>query len=210
MEFNHKAAILWLLKYHFKNEPINITRTYSSDILYPYKKQIKQNQNKSILLNIKQCLSLNDIQKTAILECADSNKLMKILAEKYEKIIKNTPLHIQEKILELSLTDIDFIQKCNYYKNLINFVKKKYNTDDIKSLISKTIMLYKNDDLTFYNNLLEYGQNEIEESYIPKKITANKKLKKLLDKCGYKITNKIGKRYYELDSNVKKYHEYIQ
>ena len=68
------------------------------------------------------------------------------------------------------------------------------------------------DDLYFYSSLLEVIIDEVPIYY---KDIKNKKLKNILDKCGFKWENVENStvacsRGYSLDENIKKFYDYIK
>ena len=214
LEYNHKAAMLWLLKYHFMKEPRVIDNTFQGNVLHKYSKEIRENKQTLLKNNIHQFLELNDIEKTALLMDSDSDKTLQALAEIDEEI-KECSSNIKTRILECALKDRSFITKAKRFKVAFNYTKKIWDDSDVKNLVSKSVINGKNDDLHFYNILLNYGQKEIFDEYLPKNINANKQLKSILDKCGYKITSKdnvsiIGYRAYSVNPEIKKYYGYIK
>lgn len=217
LEFNHKAGFLWLLQYHFFHEPREIDESFSGDVLNKYKKAIKENKNDLLKTSIEQFLEINNIEKTALLMDYDSDKILRALAEIDEKIIQNSQCSKEQKrdILLLVIKDSNFIQKCKYYKVAFNYTKKIYDITDVKYLISNAVINGNNADLDFYNNLLAYGQNEIFDSYSIKSMKKNKKLKNLLQKCGYSYQTKntfntVAERVFTIDINIKKYYHLIK
>ena len=214
LEFNHKAAIKWLLKYHFYKEPRIIENNFETNVLYPYQKMIKQNNKQLIINKVDQFLSLNDIEKTSILLDADAEKTMQILAQ-IDDNIKDCPSEIKSEIIHICLDDKDFIQKCKYFKIASEYSKKLIDTSDIKYMISQSIIKNNSDYLQFFNNLISLGQVDIFDDYKFKTIKNDKKLKYILDKCGYKNSNvfgilNIGDRSFCIDPRVKKYFNYIK
>jgi hypothetical protein len=214
LEFNHKEAMDWLLKYHFRYEARKVENVAGTgDVLMKYHKILKHNNELLVQSKIDQFLLLNDIEKTDILMSHDSDKTMRALAQ-IDSSIKECPPQVKVKILECCLVDTSFIKKCELYRITFNYTKKIWEDSDIKNLISKSI-IEKSDNLHFYNTLLAYGQIEIFEEYLPKNINRNKKLKFLLDKCGYgnqkmSDTSSIGSRIYTIDPKVKTYYGWIK
>jgi len=214
LEFNHKEAMNWLLKYHFMKEPRVIDKTFSSNILSKYQKQIREDKQNLLMNNIEQFMMLNDMEKTSLLMDADADKTLRILAEIDDEIRDCSPT-VKSKILDCSLHDRSFIQKCKYYKVVFNYTKKIWDETDVKNLVSRSVITSNNDDLHFYNVLLAYGQKEIFDEYLPKHINQNKHLKYILDKCGYKVTKQnapgvVGHRGYCVDQNIKELYGYIK
>lgn len=215
LEFNHKAAMMWMLKYHFLKEPRIIEDTYSSNSLAKYQKLIKENKDELLHSNVEQFLSLNSIDRTSLLLDADANKTMRVLAEIDDEIEYDVDPAVKEKILECALKDRSFITKCKYYKVVFNYGKKIWDDSDVKSLVSKAVMNHKGDDLHFYNVLLSYGQKEVFDEYYIKSINNDKQLKYILEKCGYRITRNtdiqiVGQRFFTVDPNVKQYYGFIR
>lgn len=214
IEFNHKDAMFWLMKYHFLKEPRIINDTFSGNVLHKYSKQIRDDKHNILINNVEQFLTLNEIEKTALLMDSDADKTLRVLAEIDDEIKDCQPI-VKSKILECSLEDRGFIQKCKYYKVAFNYTKKIWDDTDVKNLVSKSVIKGHNDDLHFYNVLLSYGQKEIFDDYLPKNINKDKHLKYILDKCGYRVTKQnepgiIGHRGYVVDSKVKEYYGYIK
>lgn len=212
LEFNHKAAMEWLFSYHFLHEPKIINKTGPHNILMKYQKQIKNDKEILINNNINQYLMLNDIEKTDLLLGKDSDKFLKAIALIDSKL-ENVQSEIKKEILELTISDPSFIEKCKYYKITKNYLTKEYNDNDIKNLISTSIINNNNEDLYFYNILLTI-KHEFLDYYNLGSINKDKKFKYIIDKCGYKYITAsgsiIGSRYYQFDKNVKKYFQYIR
>jgi hypothetical protein len=214
LEFNHKEAMFWLLKYHFIKEPRLIDKKGYSNILSKYLNQIRDNKHTLLNNNIDQFLMLNSMEKTALIMDSDADKTLRTLAE-IDDEIKDCPSIIKTKILECALNDRGFIQKCKYYRVTFNFTKKIWDDSDVKNLVSKSVINSKTDDLHFYNSLLSYGQKEIFAEYLPKHINSNKHLKYILDKCGYRIqkqsdSSNIGHRGYIVDANIAELYGFIK
>lgn len=214
LEFNHREAMMWLLKYHFRKETHIIETTFEANMLTKYSKKVKEDKENLILSNVEQFLNLNDMEKTALLMDSAADKTMRVLAE-IDDAIKECSPEIKTKILELTLKDRQFIDKAKHYRVVFNYTKKIYDDTDIRNMVSKCVMTGNNDDLHFYNSLLSYGQIEIHDEYLPRQINKNKTLKYLLDKSGYKITRQdsptvVGHRGYCIDPMVKEYYGYIK
>lgn len=216
LEFNHKDAMLWLMKYHFMHEPRLVIETFAGDVLHKYAKANRDNDKDLLVNNINQFLTLNNIEKTALLMDADVDKTMRALAE-IDDHIKECPQQVKTKILDCALNDSNFISKSKYFRVAFNYTKKIWDDTDVKNLVSQAVIKGKNDDLHFYNVLLAYGQKEIHDDYDIKVINKNTHLRYILDKCGYKsekITGGdhsiIGTRSYKIDKNIKNYYGYIK
>lgn len=215
LEFNHKEAMTWLMKYHFMKDPRNIETKFEGNILHKYQQQIRDDKQNILINNVDQFLQLNDIEKTSLLMDSDADKTMRILAEIDDELKDTTPPDIKSKVLELALKDRSFVQKCKYYKVTFNYTKMIWDDTDVKNLVSHSVIKGNNNDLHFFNVLLAYGQKEIFEEYLPKHINQNKHLKYILDKCGYKITKQnepgvVGHRGYIIDPGVREYYGFIK
>jgi len=214
LEFNHKEATFWLMKYHFMKAPRVIEKTFSGNILSRFQKIIREDANTVLKNNVEQFLTLNAIDKTALLEDTDADKTLQTLALIDDNIKECNP-QIKTQILEAALKDKQFITKCKYFKVAFNYTKKIWDASDVKHLVSKAVIGNYNDDLHFYNVLLNYGQNEIFDEYLPKTINLNKHLKSILDKCGYRITRQndpthAGHRGYVVNPKVKELYGFIR
>lgn len=215
LEFNHKEGMLWLMKYHFSQEPRNIDTTFTGNILHKYQKAIRDDKQNILLNNVDQFLHLNNIEKTALLMDADADKTMRALAEIDDEIKENVSSEVKSLILEAALQDRGFVKKCKYFKVTFNYTKKIWDDTDVKNLVSQSVIKGNNDDLHFYNVLLAYGQKEIFDEYLPKTVNKEKTLKYLLDKCGYGTTKQntpgvVGHRGYVVNPKVKELYGYIR
>jgi hypothetical protein len=70
------------------------------------------------------------------------------------------------------------------------------------------------DDLLFYTYMLEVINKEIIDEINPTYVKSNKKIKYVLDKCGYKQETgetraNPGSRNYVIEKNVKDFYSYI-
>jgi len=212
LEFNHKEGMLWLLKYHFLHEPRVVDQKFSGNILYRYQKEIRDDKQSVLQMNVKQFLSLSNLEKTEVLMDSTAGKTMKVLAELDSSLDTQCPEIARQQILEIALKDRQFFKKCVYYKAAFNFTKQIWDASDVKVLVSKSVQNQETDDLHFWNTLLNYGQNEIFDEYLPKFVNDKKQLKYILDKCGYRVTGKkvIGQRAYSVDENVKRLYGYVK
>lgn len=214
LEFNHKEAVFWLLKYHFMKEPRVVTTTFTGNVLERYSRIVRAGKHDVMMSNVEQFLALSDIEKTSILMDSNSDKVLRALAELDEEI-KDCEPEVKAKILECALRDSSFIAKTKYYRCAFNFTKKIWDDSDVKYLVSNAVIAAKNEDLHFYNVLLSYGQKELFDEYLPRVVSQNKQLRYILDKCGYRLTKSsepksVGSRCIAVDPNVKAYYGYIR
>lgn len=211
LEFDHKAAINWLLQYHFLNAPQKVNQTFSGNVLFKYQKQIKTDRKSLLESNVDQFLRLNDMEKSSLLMDADADKTLCALA-KIDNRVKTTDPEIKTAVLQCALDDSEFIEKCRYFRIMKKYTDGDIDETDIRHMISKAVMRSENDDLHFYNVLLAYGAIPIAEEYRPKDVNKNKHLRFLLKKAGYKMAklNAVGNRGYAIDPNVRKFYEYVE
>ena len=214
LEFNHKEAVFWLLKYHFMKEPRVVTTAFTGNVLERYSRIVRAGKHDVMMSNVEQFLALSDIEKTSILMDSNSDKVLRALAELDEEI-KDCEPEVKAKILECALRDSSFIAKTKYYRCAFNFTKKIWDDSDVKYLVSNAVIAAKNEDLHFYNVLLSYGQKELFDEYLPRVVSQNKQLRYILDKCGYRLTKSsepksVGSRCIAVDPNVKAYYGYIR
>jgi len=213
LEFDHKRALLWLLKYHFANDPRTITDTFSGNILLRYQKIIKTNKKTLLISQIDQFLALNNIEKTAVLMDADADKTLKTLAL-IDENVKDCDADIKAKILTKTLKDPSFLTKCRYFKAAFMYTKNLWDITDLEHRLSQAIINGNSDDLQFYNSLVSYGQQEIYDEYGLNVIHKNPHLKSLLIKCGYKNDGRqihsVGYRGFRIDTDVKELYGWIK
>ena len=207
LEYNHREAFLWLLKYHFKDKVQVVENTFSQNILFKYQKDTKLNSDNLVRNCIEQFLELNDIEYSEI----DVNDF-KI----YEKLIESSKdLDCDDKtkveILKLNVADKAFIKKCRMFKYFHDYSAGILTKDFIQNKISNLIM--KNTDsclMEFLVKLVQINPSNFSFEYIGK---LDSKLKCLLTKCGYKVYNDeistLGIRKFECNREVKKYFNYI-
>jgi len=183
LEFNHKKAMEWMLKYHFFSEPREIDYKFKGNILTKYLREFKKNKNTQQEQNIKDFLALNDTEKMNIAMGVDdkADDFMKALVDIYSNIKRDTPYIIKEKILNLCSKDKKFTTKCKNYKILIDYTSSFIDDKHIKELISE--FMVKNKDITFLTRLLKYGQKMIKPYY---KGNPDDNLLFLLKEAGFK------------------------
>ena len=212
LEFNHKEAFFWLCKYHFFSKPKTINISYESNILARYQKLIKEEKEESLKNSIEEYLKLNELEKSDIILGINQNKMLKTICD-IDEVLSDCDKKIKQKIIEICCTDNQFLQKCRYFKTVYLYSKNILSLDDIKYKISESVMKNK-DDLYFYNLILDNIKEEVKYVYDSGHINKNKKLKHILDMCGYKFENDIsyttvGNRNYVVDENVRNYNGYI-
>jgi hypothetical protein len=183
LEFNHKKAMMWMMKYHFFHEPRIVTHKFEGNILIKYNKEIKDNAHAEQDNVIKDFLALNNYEKMDILMSNEKStaSTIKTLIELEENIRHDVNYTIKTEILKISLKDSRFIEKCQNYKLLKDYTAKFVDNAYIKSKISANIIQHM--DVKFYNALMRYGQHPIQLFYIG---TPDKLLMYILTECGFK------------------------
>lgn len=233
LEYNHKNAFFWMLRYHFFSEPMQITHDFGVNILTPYIKQNKANQRLLEEQNLDQFLMLNDLDKQDLDDIGDKN-CQKAL-ERIQKVDDNikssldieglTP-EVRKNLIKLGLKDARFIDKCRKYYYLKGFANGFIEDEDIKNKISESIM-YKNDhsNISVYlSGLLKYAQKHayngshndlvqkrflLRDSYSQDQLDDS--LHKLILEAGYKNTQSgVGTRNLEPDPQVIEYYNFIK
>ena len=228
LEFNHKKAMEWMLKYHFFGEPRIVDHRFQGNILARYSREFKENEHTKQEQNIKDFLVLNDVEKMNIAMGVDdtADNFMRALVDTYSNIKKDTPHHVKERILGICVKDKQFIAKCKNYKVLIDYTSSFISDRDIKELISEAMV--KNTDIKFLTRLLRYGQNFIKQYY---QGTPEENLLYLLKEAGFKrltredlITKDIGlmaesekheflekaQKVWRVESDVKELYGYVK
>lgn len=211
LEYNHKEAFMFMSKYHFFKDAIILDNVWNSDVLARYKKELKDEKEESTKNAIEQFFLLSDIDKSNIILDKDADKLLKniILLEEYIIADKET----KSKILNICARDNTFIQKCKYYNVLKQYTEKNYNSVDIKRLISTSIMRNAQEDIQFYNSVLEFGQTQLQNEYVLN--TVNKKTRFILDSVGYNLESKdnynnVGLRTLKIHDNILTFYKFIK
>lgn len=216
LEFNHKSAIMWMLKWHFMHEPRIVNQKFSGNVLFKYQKKIKSDRKALLKSNIGQYLRLNDIERETLMFDPDTDRIICVIAEIDENIIKCSA-EVKIEIIHNAINDNQFIEKCKMYSLVKKYMDKILDDTDIRYRVSQSVIRGDGEDLHFFNTLLEVGQQNLKDVYIPKEINKSTDLKYILDRCGYSMeklfseesSNVLGQRVYKINDNVKKYHEYI-
>jgi len=212
LEFNHSNAMLWLMQYHFKDEPTVISSTHQENPLTKYKSVNKLNKETRTIGAINEYLLLNEIEKDEILNDYDADKTLVGILSIDSKLL-NIPKSEKTEIINIAIKDSSFISKCEYYRNMVKYTTSEFTSYDIRYIVSESIKSNDAEKLKFYTNLLEFGQNQISDNYIERVLNSstNKRLRYIVNACGYKLSAKIpGARYISVDENVKRFYKYIK
>lgn len=210
-ESNHHDAMMYFLKFHFKDQPEAITTEFSQNIICRYQRSNAQNEKILLKANLDQFLKLNDLPVDFGKIDAPSALALDQLANINTKIYDDSP--DKKQIFEIAIKDKSFIRKCEFYKVTKNWFDGTYNAAFLKNKISNLIL--KNNDfefLEFCSMLLNFKTKEpLQQKYL-KKPSGN--LLKILTKCGYLIYNndiKIpGQRPFECNRDVLKFYKSIK
>lgn len=182
LEFNHKEAMLWMMKYHFFSKPREVTEKFQGNILVTYSNQIKKNKTELIEEHINDYLSLNEIEKMDILMGAKSSTVVMSTLASIEDALKPCNPIIKTRILNLGLKNSNFIERCKKFKVLKEYTDGFITDADIKTKISNA-MLSDKSSIPFFVRMLKRGQEPVKDVY---EHTPEDNLYKLLVECGYK------------------------
>lgn len=199
LEYNHKNAFEFLLTYQFENSPSVISKTFTSNILLPYIKTAKSNNADFKNSALEEYLKLSNFDRKTVLDYKKQN-LFEIFETVEDNIKNGCPDNIRAEILKKQLANPKFIQAIKNYK-LLNAPK-----DDIKSHISYCLIRDR-ESVNFWNSVLE--MNKIEREYPPGVVDNTPKLKNILTKCGYTLSNDLI-RVYKVSNDVETYKGWIK
>lgn len=214
LETNHKGAMLWMLKYHFKNEPRVITKKFSSNILSKYSKENLSNSKNAQKELVNEFLSLSDMDKTEAKEANNSilNKMasihesmniMKIETAGLSDVVKN----IKSRILNEGIRSPDFTLVCQRFTIFKKYLTGVYSKEDIRYRMQTFITNSDLDNTNFCSRLLKLNI-PFSHEYEMKELRS-KNLEYVLSRCGYEKASSLGRRFMKLNQNVKELAEYI-
>lgn len=204
LEINHKNAFMYLLNYQFSKEPKIISQSYCTNILLPYVHAYKDDNARFKLECLEEYLSLSHIDRNCIIDFK-KQELFDILSDIETRLVDNAP---KNEILKIALTDNNFFNKLFKYKTLIKYFNGELEKSDIQNLISQSLNTNK-DDLKYWNTVLNF-ESSLLDMYVPSAVKNSKKLKIILDGCGYKLQQIGMLKKYAVDPNIKKYMEFIK
>lgn len=204
LESNHKNAFMYFLNYQFKNEPKIISKTYDINILLPYIHAYKNDNDRYKLECLDEYLSISNIDRNCILDFR-KQELFDILSDVETKLTDDAP---KNEILKIALTEKNFFDKLFKYKTLIKYQKGEIEKIDIQRLISDSLKTNK-EDLKYWNAVLKFD-SPLLDVYVPSAIKDNKKLKMILDGCGYKLQQVGMLKKYCVDKNIQRFKDFIK
>lgn len=212
LETNHKGAMMWLMKYHFKNSPRHITRKFGSNILSRYSKENRQNSKNIQNELIQEFLNLSDISQveannsnnSTINKIADAHEALDL--QKVDKL--SNAVEIKEEFLKLALSNSSFIRECQNFKLMKAFLKGELNETDIRYKMQKYISSSDIEVVKFCNAILRMPVKFSYEYEIREE--QNRYTRLVLNNSGYKKKSRVGHRFLAVPNNIKKFSEYVQ
>lgn len=213
LETNHRGAMLWLMKYHFKHEPRKITKRFDSNILTKYTRENRENARQLQQDLIQEFLSLNDVDKVEIREEQRLSTTLTKLADTHEELdLKRIgrepdPDGIKEGILNLALQDALFIEKLKYFKLMKDYLEGKLSENDIKYRMQKYIGDSEVEIVKFCSALLKFPIRFSTEYELREE--KNRYVRLVINRCGYKKTSKVGHRFLAIPEEIQKYSEFV-
>ena len=214
IESNHKSSFLYLLKNNFANDPIEVQDNYDSNILLPYIKKLKVENDLTLNSKIDQYFMLNDIDKEEFLLGIDgqqvNKKTVNIISEAQKMLVSDVDDAILTDVIKEQLNSSKFMQACYFWNIYVKLSDDQITNTDIQRIISKNIQ--DNDPSKFQMLTQLIGmKGEIEEQYTAKVVTDNPKIKRIITALGYKLCRVgFGKRAWAIDSNVNIYSKYFK
>lgn len=200
LEYNHKNAFEYLLSYQFLKKCVIINKKFTTNILLPYIKVVKKENEEYKNNALEEYLSLSDFDRSTILDFKKQN-MFEIFEEIDNSIKEECPNDIRIEILKKQIRNSNFIQTIKNYKLL------KSSKDDIKSYISYCLIRNPN-EVKMWNTVLKLKEPIMEE-YIPGILDNNLKLKNILKECGYVLHKDILNKYI-VDTDIEKYKDWIK
>lgn len=213
LETNHKGAMLWLLKYHFKNPPRVITKSFGANILQKYTKQNREDSKKIQKELVKEFLSLSSAD---VVDMQDTNQVLNKMADIHENMnimkiessgLKDFVDNIKTRILNKALEDSDFILSCKRYVLFKNYLNGVYGAKDLRYRMQGFITNSDIENTHFCSKLMSLNIPYSHE-YEMKELRA-KNINYILTRCGYKKASSLGRRYMKIDKDVMELSEYI-
>lgn len=201
LEVNHKDALVYTLGMHFKkvNEPIR--NALYQNILAPYIKMSKENEDKLLKSNIEQFKKLNHIEVD--MDAASMN------------LIENTLAHvdaacpIKGEILDAVLKNKKLIEQCHNHKMFYEWCQGGCGSDYYRAKMSNLILHQNNPELMSLCSLFaKLPPMPYKERY--ERARLNSSQFTLLKNCGFSLdTSQLGVRTVAVSPDVKKYCQWV-
>lgn len=201
LEVNHKDALLYILKMHFKGIVGPLRNVTYQNVLNPYLKMTKENEKELLRSNIEQFKRLNHID-------ADMDQqAMKLIEDTLSQVDASCP--VKGEILEAVLKDKTLVVKCQRYKMLKDWCEGGCGSDYYRTKMSNLILHQNNPELLNLCSLFaKLPPMQYQDSYPKGKLNNSQVL--LLKKCGFSLSSlQSGIRAITVEPNVKKYSEWI-
>jgi hypothetical protein len=204
LEQNHKESLVFLLRYQFTNNPIDITNKFEVNLLLPYINKIEEDDSEFYL----SCL--NEYISGSYVYCVDSDKqnVFEVLYDIENKISSDIDVGSRNDILRITLKDKLFIDKCVKYRIMQDYQNSIIDKTYIQDLISK-YLLTSISDVVFWNTYINL-EFKVKDLYNIRIVNENRNLKKVLISCGYVKRCINGIMMYVIDEDVKKYSGYVR
>lgn len=207
LEFNHRNAFIYLLKYQFSKESHTIQDKFSENILLPYIKDVKNDDEMFYDECFDDYLSLSDIDKNLITDVKKIN-VFNVLHRLETLIRDDTENNIKNDMLKLGLNDAQFFTKIMNYKIINDYENDVITKRCIQKMIADNL-INDVDVATYWNTFLNF-ESKIDKVYNVKTVMSNNKLKTILEGCGYVKCIENGLCVYKVDENVEKYKDYVK
>lgn len=215
LEYNHKNAFKFLLKFQFSKEPNIVRDVYSTNVLAPYLKEVKQEREEELENALAEFLSLFDIEDN---EEYHDGCIFDVFKEYMSKIKDDAPKEIIEFALRNEIKKRGFIETARRYKILKDYCTDKISLIDIQEQISNSLK-GDLDGVKFWNDVIN-TLKDLEDKDIllpkitPKDFNSKIKIKNILTNVGYKMYNTeihdLCERYYEPNRDIIKILEYLK
>ena len=197
LEFNHKEAFNYLLKYQFCNEPVKVHGRLQDNILLPY---MKSDQHLSYAEDYARLFGVS----AGECECVNSFEYL----YKISKIMKpDLCVEDKNKIIKLCEKDCAFLDYVIKYKTINAYQNHQIDKNYIQRIISDSL-ISDTKGVQFWNCFLNF-ESAVFNEYTVKEYTSNYKLRMILDGCGYDKVYKNGRYVYSVSDDVIRYSEFV-
>lgn len=200
LEYNHKNAFFYLLRYQFKNKPTIVSDKFDDNILLPYIRKIDKDNSEYLKECLNEYFNINNVEI--------NSDTFDVLYEMNTMIKSDVSSNIRHEILSIGLKDKSFFTKIKRLKIIKKYENRKIDKKYIQNLISQSLT-NNVDDVIYWNSYLNF-ESKLENVYNIKTIQNNSKLKSILEGCGYIKTNRNGLNVYTIDENIVKYGKLIK
>lgn len=186
LEFNHRAAFIYLLGCQFRNE-IKEVQGKSEAVIDSIIKEINKHAKDKNLKYIDDYFKLTGSDKASILTSKYINQeetVFKKFIEIEETL--NVPFGMLEEVLEAYINDSNLLTKINRY----NIFQKNLSEVEIRTIQATNISMNKQEELVFLNDLIEFSKNSdsnkiIKSFYTQRELQNDKLLQKIIKAIGY-------------------------